>query len=48
MALSSAKSRQTAPMPVPPKTDRGMFLKKVSSVPGEDPGRPKHKIGQTK
>ena len=47
MALSNSKSKQTAPSPKIPKTDRGMFIKKVSPVPGDDPGKPKHKIGQS-
>lgn len=34
----------TAPQPVPPKTDRGMFVKHPRPVPGSDIGKPKHKI----
>ena len=34
----------TAPMPVPPKTDRQMFIKTPAPVPGSDIGKPKHGI----
>lgn len=34
----------TAPQPKPPATDKAMFMKYPSSVPGSDIGRPKHKL----
>ena len=48
MPAKSAMSRQTAPMPVPPKTDKEMFTKRPMAVPGDDPGKPKHKIGKSR
>jgi hypothetical protein len=36
----------TDKLPTPPKTNKEMFMKHPSPVPGSDIGRPKHKLPQ--